>query len=144
LLQKPQLSCSTDSSVCIHRISEPKLVKNAKRCFESFNLVKSSRQLQKSKNGWWSAPNNESLVKLGGLDFALWFNEYIPSYKLQINVKAFHNTRLEGLHELASSRCEVPLSHFQLVHCYALHVLLHANILFCTNNRAYVSRFEYS
>ncbi|KAK3151942.1 hypothetical protein QOZ80_2BG0152380 [Eleusine coracana subsp. coracana] len=114
LLQKRQLSCSTDFSVCIHKISEAEVVKNAKKCLESFNLVKSSHEVHKSKNGWWSAHNYESLVKLGGPEFVLWVNEYIPSYKLQISVNAFRNTNLEGYHELLNSRWEVFLSHFQL------------------------------
>ncbi|TVU33696.1 hypothetical protein EJB05_25529, partial [Eragrostis curvula] len=112
--QKRQLSCSIDSSVCIHRISEAEVVKNAKKCLESFNLAKSSNKVHKSKNGWWSAPNYESLAKLGGTEFVLWVNEYIPTYKLQINVKAFDNMILEGRHELENACWEVLLSHFQL------------------------------
>uniref|UniRef100_A0A0A8YY94 Uncharacterized protein n=1 Tax=Arundo donax TaxID=35708 RepID=A0A0A8YY94_ARUDO len=52
---------------------------------------------------------------MGGLEFVLWTNEYIRTYNLQINAKAFANMNLEGRHELANSRWEVPLSHFQLV-----------------------------
>jgi hypothetical protein len=126
--QKRQLSCSTDSSVSIQRIPEAQVVNNAKKCLESFNLVKPSHQVyNKSKNGWWPTPNYESLQKLGGPDFVHWVNEYIPSYKLQINVDVFRKTNLQGRHELANSRWEVFLSHFQLVHCSLLPTL-HANI----------------
>ncbi|KAL6629699.1 hypothetical protein ACP70R_029464 [Stipagrostis hirtigluma subsp. patula] len=114
LFQKRQLNCSTDSSVCIHRISEAELVRNAKGYLESFNLPESSYEVCKAKNGWWPAPSYERLVKMGGPEFMHWANEHIPSYKLQINAKAFEDTNLEGCHELANNRWEVLLSHFQL------------------------------
>ncbi|KAF8772269.1 hypothetical protein HU200_005984 [Digitaria exilis] len=114
LFQKQQFNCSIDSSVCLHKISEAEMVRNAKRCLESFNLMKSPPNVRKTKNGWWPMPNYESLVKIGGPEFALWANEYIPTYKLQINAKAFRNTNLEGRHELESNRWEVLLTHSQL------------------------------
>ncbi|RCV04495.1 hypothetical protein SETIT_1G006200v2 [Setaria italica] len=114
LFQKLQFNCSIDTSVCIHKISEAEIVRNAKRCLENFSLTKSPQNMQKTKNGWWPAPNYDSLVKIGGLEFVLWANEYIPTYKLQINAKAFENTNLEGRHELQSNRWEVLLTHSQL------------------------------
>ncbi|CAM0146259.1 unnamed protein product [Urochloa decumbens] len=115
LFQMQQLHCSIDSSVCVHKISEAEILRNAKRCLESFNLLKSPQNLCKTKNGWWPAPNYESLVKIGGPEFGLWAIEYIPTYKLQINAKAFENTNLEGRHDLKSNKWEVPLTHSQLV-----------------------------
>ncbi|RCV04498.1 hypothetical protein SETIT_1G006300v2 [Setaria italica] len=114
LFQKRQFNCSIDSSVCIHKISEAEIVRNAKRCLENFSLTKSPQNMQNTKNGWWPAPNHDSLVKIGGPEFVLWANEYIPIYKLQINAKAFENTTLEGRHELQSNRWEVLLTHSQL------------------------------
>ncbi|CAD6248478.1 unnamed protein product [Miscanthus lutarioriparius] len=117
LFQKRQLNCSLDSSVCIHRISEAEIVKNAKRCLETFSLMKSSHEVHKTKNGWWPPPNYESLVKIGGPELVLWTNEYIPTYKLQINANILENSNLEGegLYELESNRREVLLTHSQLV-----------------------------
>ncbi|XP_062224358.1 uncharacterized protein LOC133922855 isoform X2 [Phragmites australis] len=115
LFQKRQLNCSIDSSVCVHRIYEAEVVRNAKRCLESFSILKSHLEVHQPKNGWWPPPNYESLVKIGGPEFVLWANEYIPAYKLQINAKAFENTNLEGRHELANNKWEVLLAHFQLV-----------------------------
>ncbi|CAL4890529.1 unnamed protein product [Urochloa decumbens] len=115
LFQMQQLHCSIDSSVCVHKISEAEILRNAKRCLESFNLLKSPQNLCNTKNGWWPAPNYESLVKIGGPEFGLWAIEYIPTYKLQINAKAFENTNLEGRHDLKSNKWEVPLTHSQLV-----------------------------
>nr|TKW36802.1 hypothetical protein SEVIR_1G006600v2 [Setaria viridis] len=114
LFQKRQFNCSIDSSVCIHKISEAEIVRNAKRCLEYFSLTKSPQNMHKTKNGWWPLPNYESLVKIGGPEFVLWANEYIPIYKLQINAKAFENTNLEGRHKLESNRWEVLLTHSQL------------------------------
>ncbi|CAO2041392.1 unnamed protein product [Urochloa humidicola] len=113
--QKRQLNCSIDSSVCIHKIFEAEIVRHAKECLESFNLLKSPQNLHKTKKGWWLAPNYESLVNIGGPEFALWAIEYIPTYKLQINAKAFENTNLEGRHDLQRNRWEVLLTHSQLV-----------------------------
>jgi len=115
LFHKQQLNCSIDSSVCIHKISEEEIVRSAKRCLDSFHLMKSPQNARKTKNGWWPAPNYESLVKIGGHEFALWANEYVPTYKLQIKAKAFENTYLEGRHESESNRWEVLLTHSQLV-----------------------------
>ncbi|PUZ73679.1 hypothetical protein GQ55_1G006400 [Panicum hallii var. hallii] len=114
LFQKQQLNCSIDSSVCIHKISEAEIVSSAKRCLESFDLMKSPQNVRKTKNGWWPAPNYESLVKIGGPEFVLWANEYIPTYKLQIKTKAFENTNLEGRRESESNRWEVLLTRSQL------------------------------
>ena len=124
LFQKQQLNCSMDSSVCIHRISEAEIVKNAKRCLETFSLMKSSHEVHKTKNGWWPPPNYESLVKIGGPELVLWTNEHIPTYNLQINANILENSNLEGegLYELESNRREVLLTHSQLVHCYSLHI----------------------
>ncbi|XP_066329099.1 uncharacterized protein [Miscanthus floridulus] len=117
LFQKRQLNCSLDSSVCIHRISEAEIVKNAKRCLETSSLMKFSHEAHKTKNGWWPPPNYESLVKIGGPELVLWTNEYIPTYKLQINTNILENSNLEGegLYELESNRREVLLTHSQLV-----------------------------
>ncbi|RLN09154.1 hypothetical protein C2845_PM11G12020 [Panicum miliaceum] len=114
LFQKQQLNCSIDSSVCIHKISEAEIVRSAIKCLESFDLMKSPQNVCKTKNGWWPAPNYESLEKIGGHEFVLWANEYIPTYRLQIKAKAFENTYLEGRHELESNRWEVLLTHSQL------------------------------
>ncbi|KAJ1277485.1 hypothetical protein BS78_04G007400 [Paspalum vaginatum] len=114
LFQKQQLNCSIDSSVCIHRISEAQVARDAKRCLATFNLTKSSHEVHKRKNGWWPAPSYESLLKIGGPGFVLWANEYIPTYKLQINAKAFENTILEDRHLLESNGWEVLLAHSQL------------------------------
>ncbi|KAF8642888.1 hypothetical protein HU200_067033 [Digitaria exilis] len=114
LFQKRQFNCSTDSSVCIHKISEAEMVRNAKRCLESFNLMKSPPNVCKTKNAWWPRPNYESLVKIGGPEFVLWANDYIAAYKMQINAKSFGNTNLEGRHELESNRWEVLLTQSQL------------------------------
>ncbi|KAL6848498.1 hypothetical protein ACP4OV_021792 [Aristida adscensionis] len=115
-LQKRQLNCSTDSSVCVHRLFEAEVVRTAKRCLKSFNLLQSSsHKASKAKNEWWPAPNYQSLVKMGGPEFVLWASEYIPTYKVQINAKAFENTNFEGCHELANNRWEILLAHLQLV-----------------------------
>ncbi|KAG0531247.1 hypothetical protein BDA96_04G007100 [Sorghum bicolor] len=115
LFQKRQLDYSMDSSVCIHRISEAEVVKNAKRCLETISLIKSSHKVHETKNGWWPPPHYETLVKIGGPELVLWANEYIPTYKLQINANALENSNHEGLFELESNRWEVLLSHSQLV-----------------------------
>lgn len=99
-------------------------MKNAKRCLDTFNLMKSSHKVQETKNGWWPPPNYDSLVKIGGPELVLWANEYIPTYKLQINANSLENTNIEGLYELESNRWEVLLAHSQLVHYYSLYVTL--------------------
>jgi hypothetical protein len=113
-----------DSSVCIHKTSEAEVVKNAKRCLEIVSLMKSSHEVRETKNGWWPPPHHESLVKIGGPELVLWANEYIPTYKLQINANALENSNLEveGLYELESNRREVLLTHSQLVRCYSLPI----------------------
>ncbi|KAG8076470.1 hypothetical protein GUJ93_ZPchr0006g44707 [Zizania palustris] len=115
LFQKRKLNCSLGSSVCIHRISEAEVVNNARRCLKSFHLVKFSHVAGKAKNGWWPAPKFERLGKIGGPDFMLWASEFVYTYKLQINAKAFKNTDLGGRHELANDKWEVLLAHFQMV-----------------------------
>lgn len=120
LFQKGQLNCSLDSSVCIHRISEEEVVKKAKRCLEIVSLMKSSDEIHETKNGWWPPPHYECLMKIGGPELVLWANEYIPTYKLQINANTLESSNHEGLHELESNRWEVLLSHSQMVHCYSL------------------------
>mgnify|MGYP006965945835 CR=1 FL=1 len=95
--------------------------------------MKSPQNMHKTKNGWWPTPNYESLVKIGGPEFVLWANEYIPTYNLQINAKAFNNTNLEGRHELESNKWGVLLTHSQLVYCYS-PPFLHLTHLFSRNN----------
>lgn len=114
--QTQKLNCSSDSTVCIHRISEAEVANNARRCLESFNLTKSSHEVGRSKNAWWPALKYGRLAEIGGPDFILWAHEFVPSYKLQINASAFKNTKLEGCHELVNNTWEVPVSHFQLVY----------------------------
>lgn len=46
--QTQKLNCSSDSTVCIHRISEAEVANNARRCLESFNLTKSSHEVGRS------------------------------------------------------------------------------------------------
>jgi hypothetical protein len=120
-IRKP--NCSSDSTVCIHRIAEAEVANNARRCLERFDLAKSSHEVGKPKSAWWPAPKYGSLEEIGGPDFVLWAHEFIPSYKLQINAAAFKNTELKGCHELTNNRREVLVSHFQLVHGYSLPVL---------------------
>jgi hypothetical protein len=115
LFQTRKMNCSSDYTVCIHRISEAEVVNNARRYSERSNLVSSSHEVRKPKNAWWPVPKYRSLEEMGGPDFVLWAHEFIPSYKLQISAEAFNNTKLEGCHELANSRREVLVSHFQLV-----------------------------
>lgn len=115
LFQMRKLNCSYDSTVCIHRISEAEIANNARRCLESFNLVKSSHEVGIAKKAWWPAPKYERLADIGGPDFILWAHEFVPSYKLQINAKAFEDTKLAGWHELANNRQEILISHIQLV-----------------------------
>ncbi|KAM0838870.1 hypothetical protein ACQ4PT_060688 [Festuca glaucescens] len=111
-IRKP--NCSSDFTVCIHRIAEAEVANNARRCLERIDLAKSSHEVGKPKNAWWPAPKYGSLEEIGGPDFVLWAHEFIPSYKLQINAAAFMNTELKGCHELANNRREVLVSHFQL------------------------------
>ncbi|KAF0934412.1 hypothetical protein E2562_025024, partial [Oryza meyeriana var. granulata] len=115
LFHKWKSNCSLDSSVCIHRISEAEVVNSARRYLESFDLVQSSHVAGKAKNGWWPAPKSERLVKIGGPDFMLWGSEFVYTYKLQIDAKAFKNTELGGHHELANNKWEVLLAHSQMV-----------------------------
>ena len=123
LFQKRKPNCSSDYTVYIHRNSEAEVANNAKRYLERYKLAKSSHEVGKPKNAWWPAPKYGSLEEIGGPDFILWAHEYTPSYKLQINTKAFLNAKAEGCHELANNRLEVLISHFQLVHGYSLTIL---------------------
>uniref|UniRef100_A0A0D9VB73 Uncharacterized protein n=1 Tax=Leersia perrieri TaxID=77586 RepID=A0A0D9VB73_9ORYZ len=115
LFHKWNSNCSLDSSVCIHRISETEAVHRAKRFLESFDLAQYSQVADKAKDGWWPAPKSERLAKIGGHDFMLWASEFVYTYKLQIDAKAFNNTELGGRHELANNKWEVLLSHSQMV-----------------------------
>ncbi|BAS76602.1 uncharacterized protein [Oryza sativa Japonica Group] len=115
LFHKWKSNCSLDSSVCIDIISESEVVNSARRRLDSFDLVQSSHVAGKAKNGWWPAPKSERLVKIGGPDFMLWASEFVYTYKLQIDAKAFKNTKLGGHHVLANNKGEVLLSHAQMV-----------------------------
>uniref|UniRef100_A0A0D3EZN3 Uncharacterized protein n=1 Tax=Oryza barthii TaxID=65489 RepID=A0A0D3EZN3_9ORYZ len=115
LFHKWKSNCSLDSSVCIDIISESEVVNSARRRLDSFDLVQSSHVAGKAKNGWWPAPKSERLAKIGGPDFMLWASEFVYTYKLQIDAKAFKNTKLGGHHELANNKGEVLLSHAQMV-----------------------------
>lgn len=123
LFHKWKSNCSLDSSVCIDIISESEVVNSARRRLDSFDLVQSSHVAGKAKNGWWPAPKSERLAKIGGPDFMLWASEFVYTYKLQIDAKAFKNTKLGGHHVLANNKGEVLLSHAQMVHYYSLLVL---------------------
>ncbi|XP_008782102.2 uncharacterized protein LOC103701713 [Phoenix dactylifera] len=115
-LQKPRQNCSIDSSICINRISEGEILRNARKHVDKFNLVKgkSLDRGRKMKHRWWAPPSYSSLVKYRGPGFSDWTSEFIPAYRLQIN-HTFKDTKLEGWQKLADNRWEVLLTHFQMV-----------------------------
>ncbi|WOL09340.1 hypothetical protein Cni_G18093 [Canna indica] len=115
--QKPQGNCSLDSSICVYKISEREVVMNAMSQLDKFNSSKrnSSYTDRKLDCRWWMAPIYSRLEKAGGPEFSIWANEFVPSYRLQINADKFKDAKLEGWHQIANNRWEVLLTHFQMV-----------------------------
>ncbi|KAJ8480107.1 hypothetical protein OPV22_023834 [Ensete ventricosum] len=116
-LQKPQGNCSVDSSICVYKIAECEIVRNAMSQVDKFNLSNGSAPYsqRKMQNPWWMAPNYIRLEKAGGPELSSWTNEFVPAYRLQINTNTFKDAKLEGGHKMTDNRWEVLLTHYQMV-----------------------------
>ncbi|XP_064986088.1 uncharacterized protein LOC135625335 isoform X2 [Musa acuminata AAA Group] len=116
-LQKPQGNCSVDSSICVYKIAECEIVRNAMSQVDKFNLSdgRASYGQRKMQHPWWMAPNYIRLEKAGGPGLSSWTNEFVPAYRLQINTNTFKDAKLEGGHKMAENRWEVLLTHYQMV-----------------------------
>ncbi|URE49267.1 hypothetical protein MUK42_24422 [Musa troglodytarum] len=106
-LHKPQGNCSADSSICVYKIAECEIVRNAMSQVDKFNLSngKASYGQRKMQHPWWMAPNYIRLEKAGGPGLSSWTNEFVPAYRLQINTNTFKDAKLEGGHKMAENRC---------------------------------------
>lgn len=118
--QKSQRASSVDSSICIYRLSQTELMKNARNSVEKFYLAKGKSGFsQKNVNqSLLEPPNFSQLDKLGGPGFSKWAHEYVPAYRLQIDANTFKDAKLEGWQELSNNRWEVLLTHFQMVYLF--------------------------
>ncbi|CAL9200342.1 uncharacterized protein LOC103969261 isoform X1 [Musa acuminata AAA Group] len=116
-LQKPQGNCSVDSSICVYKIAECEIVRNAMSQVDKFNLSdgRASYGQRKMQHPWWMAPDYIRLEKAGGPGLSSWTNEFVPAYRLQINTNTFKDAKLEGGHKMAENRWEVLLTHYQMV-----------------------------
>ncbi|XP_058095760.1 uncharacterized protein LOC131241108 isoform X2 [Magnolia sinica] len=115
--RKRKRTTSSDSSVHIYKIPQDQIVENAENLVENFNFVKGIYRLRekKPKDRWWASPTYSRLEKIGGPEFSTWTNEYIPSYRLQIDADKFENVKFEGWQKSPDNRWEVLLTHFQMV-----------------------------
>ncbi|KAJ6795928.1 Uncharacterized protein M6B38_223895 [Iris pallida] len=116
--QGPQRILALDTSICLYRISRDEIMKKASKQLERFNLAKEKSvnwRQRKLKHRWWEPPDYSMLDKIGGPGFGVWVNEFIPTYKLQIDANSFKDVKLEGWQEMGHNRWEVLLTHFQMV-----------------------------
>lgn len=111
---------SIDSSVSICRISESEVEKEATNQVEKYKLMKGKyvNRSKKAKYNWWLPPDYSRLDLIGGPGFGSWICEFIPAYSLQINTNISKDVKLEGCHNLADNRCEVLLTHYQMVYYF--------------------------
>lgn len=116
--QKPQMTASSDSSVCIYSIPLNQIVENARKRLDSFTSVKgrSSNQKREVKCHWWLPPTYSNLDRIGGLGFSDWANEHIPAYRLQIDSEKLKDAKFQGWQQLADNRWEALLTHSQMVY----------------------------
>ncbi|MQL90495.1 hypothetical protein Taro_023094 [Colocasia esculenta] len=115
--QKPQVTASSDSSVCLYSIPPNQVFENARKRLDSFISMKgrSSKQNRGVKRHWWLSPTYSNLEKIGGLGFSDWANEHIPAYRLQIDSKKLKDAKFQGWQKLADNRWEALLTHSQMV-----------------------------
>ncbi|KAL8228115.1 hypothetical protein R6Q57_015699 [Mikania cordata] len=117
LFQKSEKFVSKDSSVTLYKILEDEVVENAKSLLEKFNSMRESYKPQETslKFNWWPLSAISKLEKIGGHEFGAWVAEYVPAYKLQIDIENLRDLKFEGWKESAKNRWEVLLTHSQMV-----------------------------
>ncbi|XP_068320949.1 uncharacterized protein [Pyrus communis] len=115
--RKPKRTVSEDSSVVIYKLFEDEIVENAKSLLDLFNSTKGSFKpvKTKSKNYWWTPTALSKLEKIGGPEFSSWTSEYVPAYRLEIDANQHENVKFEGWRKSAENKCEVLLTHSQMV-----------------------------
>lgn len=115
--RKPKRTVSEDSSVVIYKLFEDEIVENAKSLLDLFNSTKGSFKpvKTKSKNYWWTPTALSKLEKIGGPEFSSWTSEYVPAYRLEIDASQHENVKFEGWRKSVENKCEVLLTHSQMV-----------------------------
>ncbi|KAF9608719.1 hypothetical protein IFM89_010851 [Coptis chinensis] len=114
--QKPRRIASKDFSVIIYKMSEDELVKSAKMFSQNFEINFFSTPTEvKRKYRRWMPSTYSKLGKIGGPEFITWATEYLPAYRLQVDVNKLKNVKFEGWKNAAENRWEVLLTHSQMV-----------------------------
>lgn len=115
--RKPTRFTSKDSSVTMYRILEEELIVNSKRLLETFKSAKGNMKPVKSvvRNQWWTTSAHSKLQKIGGPEFSAWISEYVPAYKLEIDVDRLKGVTIEGWKKSGENKWEILLTHSQLV-----------------------------
>jgi len=118
--RKPQRTSLVDSSICVYRLSQGEILKDARNQVGKFDLVKGKfvYRGQSLKHSLLEPPNFSQLDKFGGPGFSEWAKEFLPAYRLQIDANTFKDAKLEGWQELSNNRWEVLLTHSQMVYLF--------------------------
>ncbi|KAL0353035.1 UNVERIFIED_CONTAM: hypothetical protein Sangu_0884800 [Sesamum angustifolium] len=122
---------SRDSSVVLYNLLEHEILANARILLEKFNMGRGAHKVKGTnlKNSWWLSPAFSKLEKIGGPEFCAWISECVPSYMLEIDANKLSDLKFEGWRKSEANKCEVVLTHSQMVispssRCLLAHVSL--------------------
>ncbi|CAI9090138.1 OLC1v1024841C1 [Oldenlandia corymbosa var. corymbosa] len=113
--QKHKKIVSKDSSIIVHKLHEKEILSNVKNLLETYNAEKFESLRSTLNNSWWKLPSYSQLEKIGGSEFTAWISEYIPLYRLQIDVNKFKDVKHTGGKFSATNMWEILLTHSQMV-----------------------------
>ncbi|KAL2484273.1 hypothetical protein Fot_45717 [Forsythia ovata] len=108
---------SKDSTVVLHNLLEHEMLANAKVLLEKFSTERAKYKLKemKLKNSLLASPAYSKLEKMGGSEFGAWISEYVPSYRLEIDVGKLRDVKFKGWNKSSTKVWEVILTHSQMV-----------------------------
>ncbi|XP_022850910.1 uncharacterized protein LOC111372749 isoform X2 [Olea europaea var. sylvestris] len=114
---KPKQTVSQDSTVVLYNLLEHEVLANAKVLLEKFSAERAKYMLKemKFKNSLLASPAYAELEKMGGSEFGAWISEYVPSYRLEIDVGKLRDVKFKGWSKSAKKVWEVILTHSQMV-----------------------------
>lgn len=114
---EPKQIVSQDSTVVLYNLLEYEMLANAKVLLEKFSAERANYKLKemKFKNSLLASPAYSELEKMGGSEFGAWISEYVPSYRLEIDVGKLRDVKLKGWNKSATKVWEVLLTHSQMV-----------------------------
>lgn len=130
---KPKQTVSQDSTVVLYNLLEHEVLANAKVLLEKFSAERAKYMLKemKFKNSLLASPAYAELEKMGGSEFGAWISEYVPSYRLEIDVGKLRDVKFKGWSKSAKKVWEVILTHSQMVFSplFLLFFFLNARVI---------------